>query len=53
MKQRALQVIDMKLENFFDWNDVSSKFKLGKTTPRPVQIILKRGEKTMQYKTKF
>ncbi|KAK9720024.1 hypothetical protein QE152_g22290 [Popillia japonica] len=52
------KVIDMQLENFFDWKDFSPKFKLNKTNPKPylqnmVHTIFKRGNKSMDYNTSF
>ncbi|KAG5896129.1 hypothetical protein JTB14_011874 [Gonioctena quinquepunctata] len=51
-------VLEMTLENVFEWQDLSSLFKIIKTVPRPyvkdiVQITVSRGDKNLKYKTDF
>ncbi|XP_031339601.1 uncharacterized protein LOC116168085 [Photinus pyralis] len=53
-----VKVIEMEIENFYDWEDATSQYKLGKIKPRPyvhdmVQVNFERGKKTLIYKTEF
>ncbi|KAG5896717.1 hypothetical protein JTB14_014593 [Gonioctena quinquepunctata] len=51
-------VLEMTLDIFFEWQDLSSIYKMNKTVPRPyvkdiVQITVSRGDKNLEYKTDF
>lgn len=51
-------VVTLQINNFYDWKDVSSKYKLLKTTPRfylkDLSVVtFSRGERTLKYKTSF
>nr|CAH7747677.1 unnamed protein product [Callosobruchus chinensis] len=53
-----VNVKEMKIEDFFQWKDYSSKFKLQKVTPKPylknmVHLRFKRGENIVHYKNQF
>lgn len=53
-----VEVIEMKLDDFHDFCDFSSRFKMNKITPKPylanfVQVQFTRGSKNLFYKTKF
>lgn len=48
----------MELQNFHEWPDCTSQYKLRKTSPRPylqsmVQVSFMRGDHTLQYKNNF
>lgn len=48
----------MELQNFYQWIDFTSQYKLGKTSPRPylqsmVQVTFTRGEHTLKYRNNF
>jgi len=48
----------MKIDNYFDWADGTSTFKLNKTVPRPylsdmVEVKAVRGSRQLLYKTEF
>lgn len=50
--------IEMKLENFYDWKDHASQYKLGKLNPRVylkdmVHVHFRKGAKVLFYKTSF
>ncbi|KAG5900557.1 hypothetical protein JTB14_022864 [Gonioctena quinquepunctata] len=53
-----VDVIDMKIENFFEWQDLSSKYKLQRISPKPylhdmVFVQFQRNKKSLWYKNKF
>lgn len=53
-----VEVIVMNLNNFYDFKDFSSRFKMNKITPKPylanfVEVHFRRGSKHLYYKTKF
>lgn len=53
-----VSVISMKKDNFYDWQDYSSTFKIKKAIPRPylhdmILISFTRGENFLRYKTNF
>ncbi|KAL1492273.1 hypothetical protein ABEB36_012748 [Hypothenemus hampei] len=53
---RGTEVLPMKIENFFNWEDYSSQYKLNRLNPRPfiqsmTQVNVCRGSYTMKYKT--
>lgn len=53
-----VDVISMGIQDFFEWQDASSKFKLQKTVPRPllqnmVEVSCTRGKQTIKYKRNF
>ena len=53
-----VNVKEMGIQNFFEWKDVSSKFKLQKIIPKPylqnmVHVNFRRGENVLYYKNTF
>lgn len=51
-------VVTLQINNFYDWKDVSSKYKFLKTTPRFYlkdlsMVTFSRGKRTLKYKTSF
>ncbi|KAG5877001.1 hypothetical protein JTB14_020655 [Gonioctena quinquepunctata] len=51
-------VLEMTLEIFFEWQNLSSIWIINKTVPQPyvkdiVQITVSRGDKNLEYKTDF
>lgn len=51
-----VHTIDMKIADFHDIRDFTSKYKLSKTTPKPYLsnfVVFIRGHKTFFYKTNF
>ena len=53
-----VDVSEMDITNFFDWEDFTSQHKLKKISPRPylhdfVHVQFTRGEKTIKYKNDF
>lgn len=51
-------VIDMELQQFFDWKDFTSQYKLSKINPRPylnemIHLMFTRGKHTMKYQCSF
>lgn len=55
---KKTDVVTQEINNFYDWKDVSSKYKLLKTTPRFYLKDLSmatffRGERILKYKTSF
>lgn len=53
-----VEVFEMNLNDFFDFADFSSRFKMNKIIPKPyltnfVEVQFKRGSKNLFYKTKF
>ncbi|KAG5891921.1 hypothetical protein JTB14_022671 [Gonioctena quinquepunctata] len=51
-------VLEMNLEIFFQWQDLSSTLIINKTVPRSykkdiVQITVSRGDRNLEYKTDF
>lgn len=51
---KGVNVVELKENSFFDWEDHTSQYKLNKITPRPylnsmVEVHFKRGERTMSY----
>lgn len=55
---KNVSIVENKMENFHDWKDYTSQYKLNKITPRPfindmVYLIFTRGKLTLQYKNDF
>lgn len=53
-----VSVITMQCNNFYNWKDFTSNYKLNRITPRPylnemVHLEFYRGEYTMKYRTEF
>lgn len=53
-----VNVLEMKINNFFNWEDKSSQYKLSRINPRPylsdmVEVNFENGKHTLSYKCKF
>ncbi|CAG9773557.1 unnamed protein product [Ceutorhynchus assimilis] len=53
-----VKLIEMKINNFFNWEDKSYQYKLSKINPRPylsdmVQVNFENGKQSLSYKCKF
>lgn len=53
-----VKLIEMKINNFFNWEDKSSQYKLSRINPRPylnnmVQVDFERGNQSLSYKCTF